>query len=324
MGEIEINEIMKEISLYNRSQMSAYNNDVEEDASSDENFRDEQTETFFDDTKESEEEPILEKNSSLDIEGAPYQRDTDGKYHKTQDLNLDADKLSANVPYSTQDAANVLNVTPQTIRNYVEMYKEFLPGLSFKEKGQRIFKKETIEKLRDIIELKDNRHFTSEQVREYLRTPLDDREPVSEKEKAEVLVNEFSKAFQERFSIALDRMKEECQLMLEESTRKSIEDKESYAEQIKDKLGKLEDSLSKVEDQQKSIDELKELIEKKFEEKSSNELDALREEMSNLSTETNKLKEELKKTQDANKKLQKENESLKNAPWWKRAFSNSK
>lgn len=189
-------------------------------------------------------------------------------------MALGSDK---SVLYKTQDVANILGISTQTVRNYLETFEEYLdiektPG------GHRLYTAADIEKLRNIIKLRNERKLTMKQTLEFLQGEDDPDVVISPDKRFEYLtkllaqtvnnavqdvLNNNALAIEEKSSSALAEYKgiiEEMNAKLDEREamiEKLLEENKKYGE----KLEQFEKSAG--ENQEKLIEEIRGMMEEK-------------------------------------------------------------
>lgn len=109
-------------------------------------------------------EIIKNSDYEYEIEGAPYTRNN--PFNKKE-------RPVKEITYGTTQVAQMLGVTPQTIRNYIKDYNEFL-GIDIVQAGsteRAQFTREDVEILREVMKVKDENNFTTDQMLAYMSDP---------------------------------------------------------------------------------------------------------------------------------------------------------
>lgn len=112
-------------------------------------------------TSDCEESEVIE---DIEIVGAPYTRN---------DPYVKKEKPAREITYGTTQVAQMLGVTPQTVRNYIKDYNEYLEieivQAGSTERAQ--FTKSDVETLRELMRVKEENNYTTDQMREYIADP---------------------------------------------------------------------------------------------------------------------------------------------------------
>ena len=203
----------------------------------------ENKETNPDDYIEYVKDTVDESEIHSSIEGMPYSREFQGN-PRTKNK-----KAMSEITFGTEHVAKELGVSAQAIRNYVEDYNEFL-DIEFSPTGRRIFRLEQIEKLRNIMQVKEERGYTTARMKAYLRDPDNEKKVASPEERMEEMFGKMQLAMQQSM---MESMRTFAGELLENNT-KLLEMRESMSAQIVDEL------KEQVIDQGKALSELLDLV----------------------------------------------------------------
>lgn len=210
-------------------------------------------------------------NSADDILGMPYARNKPGRPDRSE-KNFDG--MPDNMEFGTEDVARSLGLSAQTVRNYADEFEDILL-IRKKDKGQRRFTTESIERFRKILELKDSHGFTNEQVKDFIRNG-GKKEVLTDAERIEQITDNLKEGIENAFKQILQEMHSNHQALLEDQSNR-------YSEVI----SALEDKISS---QQQMISEISEAINKEQSEK-----DLMLEKLNELSAQNSKKDEEIQK-----------------------------
>lgn len=234
-----------------------------------------------------------EDDVSSSIEGIPYSREFQGN-PRTKNK-----KAMSEITFGTEYVAKELGVSAQAIRNYVEDYNEFL-GIEYSPTGRRIFHLEQIEKLRNIMQIKEERGYTTARMQAYLRDPDNEKKVASPEERMEEMFGKMQLAMQQSMMESMRSFAGE----LIENNAKLLEMKESINNQIVDEL------KEQVIDQGKAISELLDIVknqamdDKKYED-SLRVIEELKASIQQKDKNLEELTETIKKQKDEYEYLQK-------------------
>ena len=86
---------------------------------------------------------------------------------KDNDESIETSQVVGEPLFSTFEIADELGITPQTIRNYIGYFKDFL-NVERDERGHTHFTTQDVETLKLILDLRRDKKLTKEKIREYL------------------------------------------------------------------------------------------------------------------------------------------------------------
>mgnify|MGYP003291535726 CR=1 FL=1 len=191
------------------------------------------------------------------IEGGPYFR-IDGRPIKKKKEHL--------VLYGTTDVAKMIGMSPQAIRNYCDYFEDYLQ-IPRKESGHRSFTQEHVDRLRGLIEIKDKKNLTFEQLKEYLIRP-EAFDIVPESQKLEVAMEKMQELFENSLRAAIS--------YISDSNIKLLEQKDAATAKV---MSEVTEQLKK---QDETITELLDVIKKERIEEHSEKDELLNETIKNL------------------------------------------
>lgn len=105
----------------------------------------------------------IERLTEVELIGVPY----------TRNNPYAPQKEAKEITFGTTQVAQMLGITAQTVRNYIDDYNDYL-NISIVSAGstrRAMFTRNDIEKLRQLMKVKDENNYTTEQMREYLGNP---------------------------------------------------------------------------------------------------------------------------------------------------------
>jgi len=228
---------------------------------------------------------VVEENTeeSYDsIEGGPYSR-VGGRpiREKKDDLIL----------YGTTDVAKMIGMSTQAIRNYCDYFEDYLQ-IPRKESGHRSFTQKHVDKLRGLIEIKDKKNLTFEQLKEYLIQP-ESFDIIPESQKFEVAMDKMQELFENSLRSAMN--------YISDSNVKMLEEKDAATARV---MTEVTEQLKKQDD---TIQELLEVIKKDREAEQSEKDELLNKTIENLQVSIKerdaKIEELIRITEQQNSKI---------------------
>ena len=194
---------------------------------------------------------IIDESDIDDVEGAPYQRKEPGK--QKRGAVVDYASVPEDMLFGTEYVAAVLGVSTQAVRNYTNDYEEYLQ-IRKRPKGQRRFTHEDIAKLQQLLKVKDENNFTTEQMKEYLKNPHK-LELVPEDKKLEAVLDIIQKNMVENMRTMLAEVMENSTLLLKEKETENQENINLLTEQMKKQDSAIGEMLEllKTRDQESEI-----------------------------------------------------------------------
>lgn len=214
-----------------------------------------ENELNFIDKKYSSPDVIRVPEEQTSIENVPYARTEPGRPKKNKDEPRE-------MIYGSETVAKMLGITSQTVRSYCDDFPDYIT-VRRKEKGQRVFTRENIEQLRYIIEIKDKKNLTKEELKTYLQDPQ--RYEMTDPERDFEAMKQMITTMIQQMDARNMNLIKEYQIM----TQRVLEDKENTTASI------LHDVMIKMEEQQKEISELTGIIKKEKDESNSKEKEEL-------------------------------------------------
>lgn len=179
-----------------------------------------------------------------DIEGAPYAR-TGGRpiHHAEKKEPL----------YGTTAVAKVLGLSTQAIRNYCDYFEDYLQ-IQKKESGHRSFTYADIERLRQLVKLKDEKNLTFEQLKEYLKGP-EQFEVIPESQRFETAIEKMEQAFEMSLKTAISYVLDSNAKLLEQKDEETQQVLNGVSEQLKSQDAAISQLIEIIKDGQSTSDE---------------------------------------------------------------------
>jgi len=187
-----------------------------------------------------------------DIEGLPYSRQGGRPIrHKEKKEPL----------YGTTAVGQMLGLSTQAIRNYCDFFEDYLQ-IQRKEGGHRSFTYDDIERLRQLINIKDEKNFTFKQLKEYLEGP-ENFNVIPEAQRFETAIEKMEQVFEMSLKNAISYVVESNSKLLEQKDEETKKMVNGVAEQLKCQDAAISELLEIIKDRQSSTeDELNKTIEK--------------------------------------------------------------
>lgn len=184
-------------------------------------------------------------------------------------MALGSDK---SVMYKTQDVSNILGISTQTVRNYLETFENYLdiektPG------GHRLYTAADIEKLRNIIKLKTERKLTMKQTLEFLQGEDDPDVVISPDKRFEYL----TKLLVQTVNNAVQDVLESNVLTIEEKNHSTLSEYKEIIEEMNVKLDERDAVILKLVEENKKYSEKLSQIEQATSENQGKLLEEIRE-----------------------------------------------
>lgn len=228
-------------------------------------------------TEESKEDDISEeKEVSLESEKEIYNGGNENKIYNSQEedtveqinpsnVTVEREKIDDEtinnaggmntVKYRTKDVANILDVTEQTVRNNAAFFEQYL-NIEKKTSGHRRYTKESIDKLRLIFQLKNEKKFTNEQVIEYLQGDSTDYTSLSPEKKLDMVLMMVSQTVTQVMEETAEKITQSSQKMIDQQNDTYTENLKQNTELIKqlsEKLSQKEDAISLLKEDKEEL-----------------------------------------------------------------------
>ena len=100
------------------------------------------------------------------------------------------DKNQDNILLTIKEVANILEETPNVVRNWIKELKDYIP-LQKNESGYNVFDNEALEQMKLIKQLHREQNFSVKQIEHYFMTGGESYKPTPKKEIGEVLADEL-------------------------------------------------------------------------------------------------------------------------------------
>lgn len=228
-------------------------------------------------TEESKEDDISEeKEVSLETEKEIYNGGNENKIYDPQEedtveqinpsnVTVEREKIDDEtinnaggmntVKYRTKDVANILDVTEQTVRNNAAFFEQYL-NIEKKTSGHRRYTKESIDKLRLIFQLKNEKKFTNEQVIEYLQGDSTDYTSLSPEKKLDMVLMMVSQTVTQVMEETAEKITQSSQKMIDQQNdayTENIKQNTELIKQLSEKLSQKEDAISLLKEDKEEL-----------------------------------------------------------------------
>ncbi|MEK4031483.1 MerR family transcriptional regulator [Pseudobacillus sp. FSL P4-0506] len=137
------------------------------------------------------------------------------------------DNNQAPIEFTIKEIANLLNESPNVIRNWVKELRDYIP-LTKNESGYNVFDQKALEKMKSIKMMHRQQNYSIKQIKHYFATGGEAFQPLPEKGPDELLAEELRK------------MREELQFL-----RENVQKQEEFNQAL----------VKKLDQQQKYIDD---------------------------------------------------------------------
>ena len=234
-------------------------------------------------------------DETIATNGSGSKKEADVIEKSVQNEVLEGKVEGGHIFYKTREVAEELHITDQDVRNYAQFFEDILQ-IEKTASGHRRFSRENIDKLANILRIKQENNYTFEQVRELLR---------SDEGKIAAAGDDLSR-LRELMNWTLSQMGR----VVKEEVNEVLSSKEIFLEEkyAKENMLLLQDNESK----DKALEETK------------NELNKIREETETIRNELNAIKVD-KEEKDVriqellaeNERIKRELEEAKNKKWYK-------
>ena len=179
-----------------------------------------------------------------DIEGIPYAREGGRPIrHKEKKEQL----------YGSTYVSKTLGLSPQAIRNYCDYFEDYLQ-IQKKESRHRAFRYEDIERLRQLIKIKDEKNFTFEQLKEFINKP-DNFEVIPESQRFESAIEKMEQVFETSLMKAISYVIDSNSKLLEQKDAETAQLISGVSEQLKKQDDTIAQLIEIITDEKKSSDE---------------------------------------------------------------------
>lgn len=134
--------------------------------------------------------------------------------------NYQGEDNQASVEFTIKEVANLLDESPNVIRNWVKELRDYIP-FTKNESGYNVFNQEALEKMKSIKMMHRQQNYSIKQIKHYFATGGEAFQPLPEKGPDELLAEELRK------------MREEIQFL-----RDNVQKQEEFNQALVKKLDK--------------------------------------------------------------------------------------